>query len=259
MSTFSQIKLKTHLVLGGARSVGVWGARFLGGLFVGLVVFGGAGFGELRAQSEAPSGAEILGAIRQARTGLQQTFTGKIRRGDRSIPYQMNLEGAVTRFEFRTFDGKILQRVVIRMGAFDATLEVRDGEGQLQKTRFEDEVLNMGVTYEDLALRFLFWQGGNVEGAERVMLFKCWKLRVKRPEAVPSRYREVVLSVRQSDFAFLKSEAYGEGGMLMRTFTVKEIQASSQGTIPKKLQIAPAEGDASYLEVDGEPTTRPPR
>jgi hypothetical protein len=127
--------------------------------------------------------------------------------------------------------------------------------------RFHEEVAGMGISYEDLALRFLFWPGATLEGEERLMLSKCWKIRVKRPKASASAYEEVVLWVSQSNGAFLKSEAYGEHGVLVRRLTVRSVQTIGGATALKQLRAeSPNEGgDPSYLDVEGERVARPPK
>ena len=117
----------------------------------------------------------------------------------------------------------------------------------------------MGVCFEDLSLRFLYWPEATLEGEESLMLAKCWKIRVRRPAGVRSPYREVLVWVSQSDAAFLKSEAYGDDGMLLRRLTVRQIQSLDQVTTLKQLRIeSPGKDNTpTYLDVDGQSSARP--
>ncbi len=217
--------------------------------------------GEEAAAPAPADAASILRSVRAAQASMHETFQGKLRRGSRSLAYRMVIDGPVLRFEFPAAEGKDPQTVVIRSGSFDATLEVRDAAGKLLSVRFHEEVAGMGISYEDLALRFLFWPGATLEGEERLMLSKCWKIRVKRPKASASAYEEVVLWVSQSNGAFLKSEAYGEHGVLVRRLTVRSVQTIGGATALKQLRAeSPNEGgDPSYLDVEGERVARPPK
>jgi hypothetical protein len=126
---------------------------------------------------------------------------------------------------------------------------------------FSDEIMNMGVCYEDLSLRFLYWVDATLEGEDSLMLAKCWKIRVRRPSGVSSPYKEVLVWVSQNDAAFLKSESYDDTGALVRKLTVRQIQSLDQVTTLKQLRIeSPGnEKTPTYLDVDGQPTPRPPK
>ncbi|MEY2599726.1 MAG: hypothetical protein RLZZ142_1985 [Verrucomicrobiota bacterium] len=173
----------------------------------------------------------------------------------------------MVRFEFPAAKEQEVAVVVIRFGAFDATLEVRDAAGKLMASKFEDEVYGMGVTYEDLALRFVYWMDGEVEGEERWGgVVKCWKVRVRCPEAVRSAYRQVVFWVTQEDGIFVKSEAYGEEtgkeAKPVRLISVRGTGHIGQVTVPKQLkaEFPRSEGDPVYLDVDVDRTSiREPR
>lgn len=212
-------------------------------------------------QAAAPDAAAILRSVRAGQASMHQTFQGKLRKGSRSVSYRMIMEGPMVRFEFPAAEGKEPQTVVIRFGSFDATLEVRDAGGKLLPVRFHEEVSEMGVSYEDLALRFLFWPGATLEGEERVMLSKCWRLRVKRPSGSTSGYEEVVVWVSQANGAFLKSEAYGENGVILRRLTVRSLQTIGDTTTLKQLRAeSPNEGgEPSYLDVDGDRVAKAPK
>ncbi|MEI6715167.1 MAG: outer membrane lipoprotein-sorting protein [Verrucomicrobiota bacterium] len=252
MSAFSQVKPKTR-----TRVIAVVCCALL---------FGGVAGPNARLLAQEteplPDGAAILKSVRQAQASLHQVFQGKLRKGNRQLAYRMVMDGSVLRFEFPAAEAKEPSVVVVRSGAFDVSLEVRDRDGALLPVRFDEEVAGMGVTYEDLALRFLSWPGAVAEGDERLMLSKCWKLRVKRPNGSASGYHEVVLWVGQSNGAFLKSEAYGAGGVLLRRLTVRSLGTVNGMTTLKQLRIESpqAGGEPTYLDVDVDPTgVRPNR
>ena len=128
-----------------------------------------------------------------------------------------------------------------------------------ERVNFSDEIPGMGVCYEDLSLRFLYWPDAVLEGEESLMLAKCWKIRVRRPTSVRSPYAEVLVWVSQSDAAFLKSESYSEGGELLKRMTVRSVQSLEGVTALKQLRIESPATDKTptYLDVDGQAVPRP--
>ncbi len=222
---------------------------------VGMARADGAGEGG------APSASSILRSARAAQMSMHQVFQGKIRRSGQTVPYRFEMDGPIFRYEFPSISDSGPRSVTVRFGMFDATLEVRDAVGNRLPVKFQDEVQGMGVSYEDLALRFLAWPDATLEGSDTVMLSKCWKLRVKSPKGSSSAYREVVMWVSDAEGAFLKSEAYGENGVLLRRLTVRSLQTIGQSTALKQLRAESPSlgGDPSYLDVDGDRIVRPPK
>lgn len=203
----------------------------------------------------------LLRAVRETQSSIKQTLQGKLRKGAVSVSYRMVMNGPTVRFEFPNAKAPAPEVVTLRFGEKAPSLEVSSASGASSKVNFSDEIMNMGVCYEDLALRFLYWGDATLEGEESLMLAKCWKIRVRRPPGVASPYKEVLVWVSQNDAAFLKSESYGEDGTLLRKLTVRQIQSLDQVTTLKQLRIeSPENGKTpTYLDVDGQPTPRPPK
>jgi hypothetical protein len=202
----------------------------------------------------------ILRGVREAQASIKQTLEGRLRRGAVSIVYRMVMEGVQVRFEFPNAVSPAPSLVTLRFGETASTLEVggTGAVGASKKVDFSDEIGGTGVFYEDLALRFLYWPDATLEGEESLMLSRCWKIRVRRPAGVRSPYAEVVVWVSQSSGAFLKSEAYGSNGALVKRLTVRSIQSIDRVTTLKQLRIeSPLSGPTpAYLDVDGQPAPR---
>jgi hypothetical protein len=202
--------------------------------------------------------------VRKGQATINQTLSGKLRMGPRSIPYRMSMEGPSIRFDFPNAAGDEPRSASLKFGEKDVTLQVQSAAGKPKTPVFEEELFGMGVTYEDLAMRFLYWPKAVIEGEERMLLVsKCWKIRVLRPPGSRSLYKDVLVWVSQSNGAFLKSEAYGEDGSLLRRMTVRSLQSIGQGTTLRQLRVeSPAQKpnqSPTYLDVDGENAAQAPR
>lgn len=214
--------------------------------------------------SELPDAAAILREVRKGQATINQTLSGKLRMGPRSIPYRMSMEGPSIRFDFPNAAGDEPCSASLKFGEKDVALQVQSAAGKPKTPVFEEELFGMGVTYEDLAMRFLYWPKAVIEGEERMLLVsKCWKIRILRPPGSRSLYKEVLVWVSQSNGAFLKSEAYGDDGSLLRRMTVRSLQSIGQGTTLRQLRVeSPAQKpnqSPTYLDVDGENAAQAPR
>ena len=213
---------------------------------------------------EQPDAAAILREVRKGQAALNQSLSGKLRLGARSIPYRMSREGPSGRFDFPNAAGDEPKSASLKFGEKDVSLQVQSADGKSKNPVFEEELFGMGVTYEDLAMRFLYWPKAVIEGEERMLLMsKCWKIRVLRPPGSRSLYKEVLVWVSQSNGAFLKSEAYGDDGAVLRRMTVRSLQSVGQGTTLRQLRIeSPSQKpnqSPTYLDVDGENAAQAPR
>lgn len=218
-----------------------------------------------RAESElvegGPDPLAVLRGVRESQAAIHQTLNGKLRLGAKKLPYKMVMNGGELRFEFPEAQAPDPQVVTLSFGTKDAAVQVQSTTGSVKKAQFGDEIAGMGVLYEDLAMRFLYWNKAELEGEERLMAplyLKCWRIRVQRPTGVRSVYKEVVVWVSQDNGGILKSEAYDDTGALVRRLKVVSIQGSDQGTTLKQMRIeSPQKGGAFvYLDVDGRPTVK---
>jgi hypothetical protein len=207
---------------------------------------------------EVPDPALILRSVRELQASIRQTLQGRLRKSGRTVAYKMVMEGGRVRFEFPEAEPPNPRVVVLTFGETGSSLEVTGSSGTGQTVDFTDEIGGMGVHFEDLALRFLYWNDAVLEGEERLMLSKCWRIRVRRPERVRSLYSQVVVWVSQSNGAFLKSEGYGENGVLLKRLTVRSVQSIGQVTTLKQLRIETMDKseEPTYLDVDGQPAPR---
>jgi hypothetical protein len=211
---------------------------------------------ELQFVEGGPDPLAVLRGVRESQSAIRQSLNGKLRMGARKLPYKMVMNGGELRFEFPEAQAPDPQAVTLSFGAKDAAVRVQSTSGSVQRAQFGDEIAGMGVLYEDLAMRFLYWNKAELEGEERLLpplYLKCWRIRVHRPSGVRSVYKEVVVWVSQDNGGILKSEAYDDTGALVRRLKVVSIQGSGQGTTLKQMRIeSPQKGGAFvYLDVDG--------
>lgn len=203
--------------------------------------------------AEAPDARDILKSVRAAQTAQQQSLTGKVRSGWKSVPFKLTMSGNTVRWEFSN-PPETLQ---LRLGDRDLQFEEigKGGAQAISPTRFDDKVRGTDISYEDLSLRFLYWTNATVEGDATMLMNKCWVVRVEPPSKNASQYSKVKLWITQNNGALMQAEAYGHDGTLVRRFKVISGQKTSDGLwMLKQMRIeqmtAGADKTPSYLEVE---------
>ena len=211
--------------------------------------------GGLSRAAEAPDARAILQTVRTAQTAQDLTVRGLLRFGGTRVPFRLVAEGGVVRWEF-TDPPQALQ---LRFLEKDTRLEEITG-GTVKKVgaaKFDDKVRGSDISYEDLAMKFIYWQGATVVGEANIMVTKCWEVRCVPPAKSDSQYGKVHVWIAKETGALMKAEAFGHNGKLARTFTVRSGQKIGGVWMLKQMRIESFEAGRSadraptYLEVDG--------
>jgi hypothetical protein len=201
----------------------------------------------------APSAKEILESVRLRQAQQELNLHGQLREGATIVPFRLTQTGPVIRYTFSNPD----EALQLRLGENDSRLEEVTGEGveKIAPAQFDHKVRGTGVTYEDLALRFLYWQTGRVTGENEIRTVSCWKLEMKAPSR-QSQYSNVWLWVGKENGALMKMEAYDWNAKLLKRFEVVSGQKIEGRWFLKELRIEeldPGTGKVktrTYLDIN---------
>ena len=192
---------------------------------------------------EAKSGPEILAEAREMIRAQDVSLTGKLRTGPRNVPFSLTQRGGVSTYVFRD----PTETITVSLG--DLGVRITGAESTATPIR------NSVLTYDDLALRFLYWTRIEEQGTEKLRSLPCWKLRLDAPDQA-SPYAFVKLWVNQQSGAFLQAQAFDWNGVLTKQFDVvstqtiggryflKSMKIQRLGAVPKGSETL------SYLEID---------
>ena len=183
-----------------------------------LSVLGAAGLGALSAISAPlPEARAILESVRLQQAQQQLELEGQLREGDKVIPFRLTQTGPVIRYSFSNPD----EALQLRLGENDSRLEevTREGVEKVAAAQFDRKVRGTGVTYEDLALKFLYWPDARVTGENSIRSRNCWKLELKAPSR-QSQYSNVYLWVDKASGAIMRMDAFDWKGQMSKRFEV---------------------------------------
>lgn len=202
--------------------------------------------------SAAPSAKEILASVRMQQAQQEVDLQGQLRENQIIVPFRLTQTGPVIRYTFSN-PNEALQ---LRLGESDSRLEEisREGVDKVAGPEFDQKVRGTAITYEDLALKFLYWPTGRVLGEETIRSRRCWKLQLQAPSR-QSQYSNLLLWVDQQGGAMMRMEGYDWNAKLVKRFEVVSAQKIEGQWFLKQMRIEELEPGTSkvlartYLEI----------
>ena len=199
-----------------------------------------------------PEAREILESVRLQQAQQQLELEGQLREGDKVFPFRLTQTGPVIRYSFSNPD----EALQLRLGDNDSRLEevTKEGVEKVSAAQFDRKVRGTGITYEDLALKFLYWPDARVTGENSIRSRNCWKLELKAPSR-QSQYSNVYLWVDKASGAIMRMDAFDWKGQLAKRFEVISGQKIEERWFLKQMRIeefAPGTNKVqtrTYLEI----------
>jgi hypothetical protein len=191
-------------------------------------------FASLAIAAPFPEAKDVLESVRLRQAQQDLELEGEIREGPTVVPFRLTQTGPVIRYSFSKPD----EALQLRLGDNDSRLEEVSAGGveKVGPAQFDHKVRGTSLTYEDLALRFLYWQTGRVTGENEIRTVNCWKLEMKAPSR-QSQYSNVWLWVGKENGALMKMEAYDWNAKLAKRFEVVSGQKIEGRWFLKEMRI----------------------
>jgi Outer membrane lipoprotein-sorting protein len=195
--------------------------------------------------------AEILSGIRLA--DISRELDGRLRKQDGTIiPFRLRAGGDELIFSFT--DPTEVLKLTLNDSGSNLTLQTGDRERSISGTRLNDFVRGTDITYQDLALRFLYWKNSRIEGEQTVRTFSCWMILLQQNNPNIA-YASVRVWVAKQSGAMLRAEAFDAQSRLVKKFEVISGQKIEGKWFLKQMRIErydPATGNLAsrtYLEI----------
>lgn len=181
-----------------------------------------------------PDAKQVLESVRLRQAQQDLELRGELREGPKIVPFRLTQTGPIVRYTFSNPD----EALQLRLGENDSRLEEvsQSGVEKVTPAQFDHKVRGTSVTYEDLALKFLYWQTGSVTAENEVRTVACWKLEMKAPSR-QSQYSNVWLWVGKENGALMKMEAYDWNAKLFKRFEVVSGQKIEGRWFLKEMRI----------------------
>jgi hypothetical protein len=210
--------------------------------------------GASAASSEpAPNARDILEAVRMRQAQQQIDLHGQLRENEVVVPFQLIQSGSIVRYIFSNPN----QSLQLQLGENDSRLDeiTKEGIEKVKPAQFDSKVRGTELTYEDLALKFLYWPQPRLLGSENVRTRSCWMLELKPPNK-QSQYSRVVLWVDKASGALMRLEGYDWKSQLTKRFEVVSAQKIEDRWFLKQMRIETLQPGTThvtsrmYLEIN---------
>ena len=189
----------------------------------------------------APDPTEILRAVRLS-TALQEgALEGEIRNDSVKLPFHMTLEGKKIAFAFTNPDQIITLHLDDDTFRFTEKLGTAD-ETPVPPARQVEPLRGTDITYEDLALRFLFWKRAEILKEEKFKGRMAWKMRIDNPGS-PGPYAVVYAWIDQQSAALLRVQGYNQQGRCVKQFEIISGMKVGDAWMLKEMRVETLDGE----------------
>jgi hypothetical protein len=191
-----------------------------------------------------PSAREILNSVRMLESQQEIDLQGQLREDNIVIPFRLTQNGPIIRYAFSNPD-EILQ---LRLGEKGSRLDlVTDTGTEKFAGKLDQKIRGTGVTFEDLALKFLYWPNARVLGDETVRTRSCWKLHLQAPSR-DSQYSNVFLWIDKASGALMRMEGYDWSGQLVKRFEVVSAQKIENRWFLKQMRVEELQPGTNHVQ-----------
>jgi hypothetical protein len=201
-----------------------------------------------------PTAEEILAAARMNPMGDEISLNAQLRAGSVKVPFVIQVRNGSVRYLFKD----PVEEIQLRLGENDSMLQELKGGTQIPMpvAKHDDPVQGGLITYEDLALKFLYWKNPRLLGSDTVRSRDAWKIEVAAPGG-SSQYGAVRVWVDKASAALLRIEGYDKEGKLVKRFEVVSAQKIDGQWMLKQMRVERIDPTTrktkgiTYLEVLG--------
>jgi hypothetical protein len=193
----------------------------------------------------APSAQEILASVRMRQAQQQIDLQGQLRENDVVVPFRLVQNGPTVRYIFSNPD----EALQLQLGEKNSRLDEVSGTGSEKVTpaQFDRRIRGTNLTYEDLALKFLYWPDASVVGEENIRTRNCWKLQL-RPPSRDSQYASVLLWIDKNSGALMRMEGYNAMNQMIRRFEVISAQKIDNRWFLKQMRIEEMQPGTKHVQ-----------
>ncbi len=193
--------------------------------------------------AEYPPASAVLQSIRRAQATQKMDLKGSLEtqpadamKRPTEASFRMIAEGSNLRYVFSDPEPITLH---LKLGETDSELMQTGGTdaGKFTPANFSKKILGTDLSYEDLALKFIYWSRGAVEGEDHMKTMDVWRIRLQAPPGGRSAYKEVVLWVGKNNGALVRADGFDAAGKLTKRFEVVSAQVVRGLWVLQRLRI----------------------
>lgn len=201
-----------------------------------------------------PSAQEVLRGARQNQAGQSGKLRAELRAADgERTPFIISLDGGEISYVFDSGN-----RIGVRMTDDEAVLTERAGgkQSEVRAAKFDQRISNTPITYEDLAMPFLYGPRAKMNGEEKILGRSSWEIEIQALNR-RSQYGVVRVWIDKDSGAIMKMEGFNWDGKRVKSFEVKSAQKIDGQWMLKSMRVERIDPEndkpveRAYLDVKG--------
>jgi len=195
------------------------------------------------AEDAPPPVDHLLKTARYVTTLQQHDLKGQLRKDGKKVPVSLFLNRKKGDIQFQYLpvgqkDWKNARIFHMRLKEDHYSLfELKDGKTlDFPASKLSEPIEKTDLTYEDLAMRFLYWPGGVVTGSEKIKGQDCWNIRLNNP-GKSGLYRVVVVSVHKKAGALMQVNGYDAEGRAIKQFQISDLMKVGDSYTLRRMRV----------------------
>lgn len=197
------------------------------------------------AGGKQPDAQEVLRAARFTAALQEGDLDGEISNDAGKIPFRMSLTGGMIRFGFNNPSQTIALHLDDDQFRFTEKMGEKP-ETAVPPKRHGENLRGTDITYEDLALRFLFWKRAQILEETDFKGRKAWKIRIDNP-GTPGPYSVVYAWIDKESAALLRVQGYNQQGLCVKQFEVISGMKVKNGWMLKEMRVETMAGNPAKV------------
>ena len=209
--------------------------KFLQSLFAAVILLSPIAHAQVPDAERILEGARLSAALTKLDEGLQ----GSLSQNGRKIPITIFLRGKNIQFQFLEGGKWRVFHLRLNDDKFDL-FEIIDGKTiNFPREKLTEAIAGTDLTYEDLALRFLYWPNPKYEGTENIGTQETYKLRLNKPADAAGNYFSVYVWAHTKFGAFMRIDGHAKSGEKLKEFLVEDVMKVSDDVWTlRKMQVS---------------------
>lgn len=170
---------------------------------------------------ESLNGDDVLKLVRYSYTTVNRSFKGQLRHDKKKIPFVLTLKPNSITFQFSSPDQ------TIRLTTSNNKLKLEEKFGanatfkEVKKEWYRSRIRGTDVTFDDIAMRFLYWPKAKIIKEEKFLRRDAWIVQVMNPSGL-GEYGSVKVWVDKGSGGMLQMEGFEPvKGRQIKRFTVQ--------------------------------------
>ncbi len=183
-------------------------------------------------QAQLPDADDLLRTARYVTTAKDADLTGRLKKSGikGSVPIALSLRENQG-IEFQVYDGQSWNKFQLKLkdNEYDLYEGIGDKIRRFDRAKLTQPVMGTDLTYEDLAMSFLYWPDSKTIGEENLGISRdAWKVRLTNPRAVGD-YKTVDVWIHKDSGALMQIYGYRADGQPVKVFKVTKLTRVGSG------------------------------